>query len=155
MMWQWFGGMYKDDRPENLFPRLAVEPEKIFTLRGEMKLPDEQKIAFQKERTAALIGKGLADKLNLHIGDRITLKGDIFPINLELIVRAIFESDENNEVLYFSRKYLDESVGNRLKGNVGMFMVLADSPESVPRIVTPRPSRSAPFSSGSSTPWAT
>src|SRR4051794_14879954 len=62
MMWQWFGGMYKDDRPENLFPRLAVEPEKIFTLRGEMKLPDEQKIAFQKERTVALIGKGLADK---------------------------------------------------------------------------------------------
>src|SRR2546429_1441118 len=101
-----------------------------------MRLPDDQKMAFQKERTAALIGKPLADKLNLHLGDRITLKGDIFPISLELTVRAIFDSDENNEVLYFSRKYLDESIGNRLKGKVGMFMVLADSVDSVPRIVS-------------------
>jgi putative ABC transport system permease protein len=134
MMWQWFGGMYKDDRPVNLFPRMAVEPDKIFTVRGEMQVPEDQKIAFQKERTACLIGRGLADKLNFHLGDRITLQGDIFPVTLELTVRAIFDAEENNEILYFSRKYLDESVGGRLKGEVGMFMVLADSAESVPRI---------------------
>src|SRR5258706_10768119 len=73
IMWQWFGGMYKDNRPENLFPRVAVEPEKIFTVRSDMRAPEEQKLAFQKERTAALIGRPLADKLNLHLGDRITL----------------------------------------------------------------------------------
>jgi putative ABC transport system permease protein len=135
IMWQWFGGMYKDNRPENLFPRVAVEPEKIFTVRSDMRVPEEQKLAFQKERTAAMIGRPLADKLNLHLGDRITLQGDIFPITLELTLRAIFDSNENNELLYFSRKYLDESVGGRLKGQVGMFWILADSPESVPRIV--------------------
>src|SRR5437867_404880 len=57
---QWFGGMYKDNRPQNLFPRFAVEPDRIFTIRSEMKLPEEQKTAFQRERTACLIGKGLA-----------------------------------------------------------------------------------------------
>ena len=77
----------------------------------------------------------MAEKLNFHLGDRITLQGNIFPIPLELTIRAIFDSEENGEVLYFSRKYLDESIGNRLKGQVGMFMVLADSAESVPRIV--------------------
>jgi putative ABC transport system permease protein len=135
IMWNWFGGVYKDNRPEHIFPRLAVEPDKIFTVRSDMQAPEEQKVAFQKDRTGALIGRPLADKLKIHLGDRITLQGDIFPITLELTVRAIFDSAENNEVLYFSRKYLDESVGGRLKGQVGTFWILADRPESVPRIV--------------------
>src|SRR6266566_3968913 len=81
---QWFGGIYKDSRPENLFARFAIEPDKIFTVRGEMKLPEEQKTAFQRERTACLIGRQLADKIKDGLGDRITLQGNIFPITLEL-----------------------------------------------------------------------
>src|SRR5580765_6420754 len=30
IMWNWFGGVYKNNRPENMFPRVAIEPEKIF-----------------------------------------------------------------------------------------------------------------------------
>jgi putative ABC transport system permease protein len=135
MAWQWFGGKYKDDRPENLFPRIAVEPEKLFTIRSDMNMPDDQKTTFLRERTACIIGKSLADKLNIHLGDRITLQGDIFPMTAELTVRGIFDSQENNEILYFSRTYLEESFPGRLKGNVGMFMVLADNADSVPRIV--------------------
>src|SRR6476661_3676943 len=30
MAQQWFGGMYKNNRPENLFARFAIEPDKIF-----------------------------------------------------------------------------------------------------------------------------
>jgi putative ABC transport system permease protein len=134
MAQQWFGGVYKDNRPENLFARFAIEPDKIFTIRGEMKLPEEQKAAFQRERTACLIGRQLSDKINAHLGDRITLQGDIFPVTLEFTVRAIFDTEENNEVLYFDRKYLDESIRGALKGNVGMFTILADSADSVPKI---------------------
>src|SRR6266850_988741 len=134
MAQQWFGGMYKNNRPENLFARFAIEPDKIFIVRGEMKLPEEQKAAFQRERTACLIGRQLADKIKVGLGDRITLQGDIFPITLEFTVRAIFDSEQNSEVLYFNRKYLDESIKGALKGNVGMFTVLADSADSVPHI---------------------
>src|SRR5713226_2765108 len=134
MAQQWFGGVYKDNRPENLFARMAIEPDKIFIVRGEMKVPEEQKIAFQRERTACLIGRQLSEKINVHLGDRITLQGDIFPITLELTVRAIYESPENNENLYFDRKYLDESIHGALKSYVGMFSILADSADSVPRI---------------------
>jgi putative ABC transport system permease protein len=131
---QWFGGVYKNNRPENLFARFAVDTDKIFIVRGEMKLPEEQKAAFLKERTACLIGRQLANKINVGLGDRITLVGDIFPITLELTVRAIFDTEENNEILYFDRKYLDESIHGAMKGNVGMFTILADSADSVPRI---------------------
>jgi putative ABC transport system permease protein len=134
MAQQWFGGMYKDNRPENLFARFAIEPDKVFIIRGEMKLPEEQKLAFQRERTACLIGRQLADKIKVGLGDRITLQGDIFPITIELTVRAIFDAEQNSEVLYFDRKYLDESVKGALKSSVGMFTILADSANSVPRI---------------------
>src|SRR5204862_3436606 len=52
MAQQWFGGVYKNNRPENVFARFAIEPDKIFIVLGEMKLPEEQKAAFQRERTA-------------------------------------------------------------------------------------------------------
>src|SRR5882724_560486 len=135
MAQQWFGGVYKDSPPENLFARFAIDPDKIFTVRSEMVLPEEQKTAFQRERTACLIGRQLAEKINAHLGDRITLQGDIFPVTLELTVRAIYDTEQNNETLYFHRKYLDESIQGALKSQVGMFMVLADSADSVPRIV--------------------
>src|SRR5262249_23310566 len=117
-----------------LFARFAIDPSKLFIIRGEMKVPDEQKIAFQRDRTGCVIGRQLAQKINKGIGDRITLVGDIFPITLDLTVRAIYDSEENNETLYFSRKYLDESINGASKNMVGMFNILADSAESVPRI---------------------
>jgi len=134
MTMQWFGGLYKDETPHNIFPRFAVDPDKLFTVYNEVKIPEDQKLAFIREQTACVIGKSLERKLNVHVGDRITLKGDIFPVTLELTVRGIFEAPEDDELLYFHRKYLDESIRGRLKGEVGMYMILADSAESVPRI---------------------
>src|SRR5437588_219430 len=58
----------------------------------------------------------------------------IFPVTLEFTVRGIYDSDENNENLYFDRKYLDESVNGAMKNMAGMFIILADSADSVPRI---------------------
>jgi putative ABC transport system permease protein len=132
---QWFGGVYKDRRdPKNFFARFAVEPERIIAVRGEMKIPEDQKKAFIHERTACMVGKALAEKQNFHLGDRITLQGDIFAVNLELTVRAIYDAPENNEVLYFNLEYLDQAMGSKRWGQIGTFYVLADSAESVPGI---------------------
>jgi putative ABC transport system permease protein len=134
-MSQWFGGAYKDSRdPNNFFARMAVEPEKLFTLRGEVSVPEQEKKAFQQERTACVIGRTLADRLHFKLGDRITLVGDIFPVTLELTVRGIFDAPDNTDVLYFHWKYLEESITPGRRSSIGMFWTLADSPESVPRI---------------------
>lgn len=132
---QWFGGVYKDRRdPKNFFARFAIEPDKIFIIRGDMQVPEDQKRAFQQERTACLVGRELARKFNFNIGDRIPIQGDIFPVNLELTVRAIYDASEDNENLYFNREYLEQSFGERVRGSVGTFQILADSPDNVPRI---------------------
>ncbi|PYV23591.1 MAG: hypothetical protein DMG27_15305 [Acidobacteria bacterium] len=89
---QWFGGKYIDDRPEHMFARMAIEPDKFFIIYPEVKIRDEQKKAFQQERSACIAGKELAQKLHWNLSDRITIKGDIFPVNLEFTLRGIFES---------------------------------------------------------------
>ncbi|HEX8984653.1 MAG TPA: FtsX-like permease family protein [Bryobacteraceae bacterium] len=136
-MSQWFGGTYKDNRdPNNFFARFAVEPDKLFTLRGEMQVSEDQKKAFVNERTACLLGGPLARRFNLKPGDRINLVGDIFPVNLEFTIRGIFEADNNDEVLYFHWKYLEESISPGRRSNIGTFNILARSEDDVPRIAS-------------------
>jgi len=132
----WFGGIYIDRRPEHFFARFSADPERIFLVHSEFKISPEQLKAFQSERTAAAVGKSLADKLNLKLGQKITIKGDIYPVDVELTIRALFESDVKGSdyVMYFHRKYLEESLAAARRGTVGTFGVLADSPESIPRI---------------------
>lgn len=137
MTWQWFGGTYKDARDRNnFFARFAVETPTFFTVRGEIQLPEDQKQAFLHERTACIIGRDKAAALNLKVGDRIALQGDIFPINLDLTLRGIYENPDDNDTLYFHQDYLRESMAanSRRRDQVGAFQILADSAESVPRI---------------------
>jgi putative ABC transport system permease protein len=137
MVWQWFGGVYKDARdPNNNFPRFGVEPAHVFNVQPEFEIPDDQKLAFQRERTGCIVSKNLADKLHFKIGDRITLVGDLFPITLELKVVGIFDEPEHVSELYFNRDYVRDALGpnSRQQDMVGAFLVQADTPADVPRI---------------------
>ncbi len=133
---QWFGGKYIDSRPEHMFARMAVEPDKFFVIYPDIKIPDEQKNAFQHERSACVVGRELAEKLHWNLGDRITIQGDIFPVNLEFTLRGIFEADDAfmNRSLFFNREYLEQSLAQGRRGNAGTFVSLAASPQDVPRI---------------------
>ena len=132
---QWFGGVYKDARdPKNFFARFAIEPEKLFVVRPEMYLPEEQKRDFLAERSACLLGRPLAENLSLRVGDRLTLQGDIFPVNLDFTIRGIYDAPENNEVMYFHFDYLEQSLPLERRDFAGTFNILAQSPEAVPHI---------------------
>ena len=51
MVWQWFGGTYKDARDQgNFFARFTVEPDKFFRVRPEIFVPEDQKQAFLHPR---------------------------------------------------------------------------------------------------------
>ena len=132
---QWFGGKYIDDRPEHLFARMAIEPDKFFSVYSDVKIADDQKKAFQQERSACIVGLELAEKLHWNLGDHITIKGDIFPVNLELTLRGTFEGDDvfMNRSLYFNREFLEQSLPAARRGNVGTFTTLAASPDDVDR----------------------
>jgi len=150
MVWQWFGGVYKDARdPKNMFPRFGAEPDRLFDVRTEYKIPDDQKLAFQRERTGCVISSALADSMNFKLGDKITLVGDIFPVTLELKVVGIFEEPQNMALLYFNREYLREALGpgSPQQDMVGAFQIQAQSAEDVPQIAQAidREFESSPF----------
>jgi putative ABC transport system permease protein len=137
MVWQWFGGTYKDNRdPNNAFPRFAAEPDRLFKVRSEFEMPDDQKLAFQRERTGCIVSRELANKQNFKIGDRIHIVGDYLPVTLDLKVVGIFDEPEKMAVLYFSREYLKEALGpnSPRQDLVGAFQIQADSADDVPRI---------------------
>jgi len=132
MVSQWFNGTYKD--PKNFFARFAADSEKVFTIYTELKIPDDQRLAFERDRTGCVIGRDLANKYKLNIGDRMTLVGDIFPGNYEFTVRGIFDSPRASEIMYFSREYLEQSLPERRRGQAGVFTILIDDPSSAGRI---------------------
>jgi len=130
----WFGGTYIDNRPEHFFARFSTDPEKIFRVYPEVKISPEGLKAFQADRAGAVVGRTLAEKQNFKVGQKITIKGDFYPVNLELTIHAIFQGVANDATLYFHRKYLEESLPQTQRGSVGVFSILADSPESVTRV---------------------
>jgi putative ABC transport system permease protein len=129
MISSWFGGVYKDNRdPKNQFARFAIEPEKLFTIYGEYRIPEDDKKAFQRDRAGCVIGRDLANDFGFKVGDRINMIGDIYPGNFEFTVRGIFDSPQNSRVMYFNKEYLDQSLPERRRGQVGMYYVLVDDP---------------------------
>jgi putative ABC transport system permease protein len=137
MVSNWFGGTYKDARdPKNQFSRFAVEPEKLFTLYGEYRMPEDQKQAFTHERTACVIGRDLANTFGFKLGDRIHLTGDIYPGNYEFTIRGIFDSPPPNDVMYINKEYIDQSISEGRRGEAGMFYILIDDPQNSARIAS-------------------
>jgi len=138
-VFQYFGGSYKDSRDmKNYFARFAVEPDKFFIVSPHYLIPEDQKQAFQRDRTACIIGKAIAERLNFHLGDRITLVGDIFPVTLEFTLRGIYDNLMDDGALLFNYEYLRESLKQHSGGQldqVGMYLMIADSAESVPRVI--------------------
>jgi putative ABC transport system permease protein len=128
----WFGGTYKD--PKDFFSRFAVDAGTVFKVYRDLRIPDDQRLAFEHDRTGCVIGRAIADKFHLHIGDHMTLMGDIYPGNYEFTIRGIFDAGRNTELMYFSREYLEQSLPEARRGAAGVFTMLIDSPNSADRI---------------------
>ena len=135
-IWQWYGGVYKDSRDQrNFFPRLGVEADRLFKIYLDYKIPEEQKQAFIQDPAGCILGKSLADRFNFKVGDKILIKGDIFPFDLDLTVRGIYTSEESNEdTLWFNFKYLENALRNSSRLAAGTFTILASDAAEIPRI---------------------
>lgn len=125
----WFGGIYVDER--NFFANFGCDPETIFPMWNENRIPPEQLRAFQKERTAAVAGRKLAERFKWRLGDTITLQGTIHPIDLEFTLRGIYTGLDET-AFFFHHAYLEEALGR--PGKVGTFWLKAASAADVPRI---------------------
>jgi putative ABC transport system permease protein len=129
----WFGGQYKDDRPENFFAQFATDPEELLKVYPELNITADEVKAWQRDRAGCIVDRELAGKYGWKVGDRLFIKGTIFPANLELNIRGVFAATPPTQAIYFNNVYLEEAYPG-VKGQAGIFGILADSPEAVPRV---------------------
>ena len=107
---RWFGAIYKE--PKFFFPQFAVSGNYL-DLYPEFVLPEEQRVAWMRDRKGALVGRQLADDLGFQIGDVLPLQGTIYPGTWEFIVRGIFTGADETKVtrqMLFHWSYLNETL---------------------------------------------
>ncbi len=128
----WFGGQYKDNRPENMFARFGCEPDRLLAIFDEVAIVDGTAAEWTSDRSGALVGERLMKRYGWKLGDKFVLKGDYYPMSLELTVRAVFRGSDETGV-YFDRKAVEEGLP-AVKGQVGTFWIKAESAEAVQRL---------------------
>jgi putative ABC transport system permease protein len=126
----WFDGRYIDARPEHFFARVATDPDEYLKVASDKIVPPDQLLAWQRDRAGALVDVTLANKYGWKLGDRIHIQGTIFPVDLDLTIRAIYHRDPPQNALYFNAKYLEEAVP-WFKGQAGWYSAQVDSPDHV------------------------
>ena len=52
----WFGGIYKDAKPENFFAQFGTDPDEFFKVFTDFKIPDDQLAAWQRDQ-AGVVGR--------------------------------------------------------------------------------------------------
>src|SRR5580700_7474316 len=131
----WFGGIYKDQKPENFFAQFGTDPEEFFKVYRDIQMPADQRTAWLRDRQGVIVDDTLAEKYGWKLGDRMVLKGTIYPVDLELYVRGIFSSYPDDKAVYFNTKYVEEAV-SFFKGQAGTFSILVASPGDVSRVAS-------------------
>jgi len=125
----WFGGVYQDEK--NFFPLFAIERQSYREMFTEFVVPDDEWQAFLADKEGAVVGETLAEKFGWKIGDRIPIRGTIFPGQWEFNVRAIYHGQRRQDdtmQFWFRWDYLDERTAGR-KGIVGWYTVRVANPD--------------------------
>ena len=131
----WFGGVYQDER--NFFPQFAIDRETYRQMFAEFVIPDGQWQAFLADREGCIVGQALAERFKWKLGDRIPIKGTIFPGTWEFNIRGIYRgrrAQDDATQFWFRWDYLDERSTYR-KGFVGWYTVRIANPDDAVRVV--------------------
>ncbi len=127
----WYGGKYGEETMP--FAQFGVDPATIFTIYDELTVPPDQLKSFQEDRAGCVVGRKLAEERGWKVGDPLPLKGNIYPFDLNLTIRAIYDGPINRDrrMCMFHWDYLDEGLRRDAKaqgsGNAGMVVAKCKS----------------------------
>ena len=127
---QWIGAYYKEKK--NFFANFAVDHDRMASVFDDYKIDPKEMAAFKNDRQGCIVGSDLVKRYGWKIGDRITLKKQIFSYDPELTIRGIYHHPVNTAALYFHMDYHQQSIGN--VGQVGTFWVKIKNPNQMAAI---------------------
>ena len=129
----WFGGKYGDGK--QFFAQFAIDPVSYLKMYPEFEVPEEQKQAFLKERSAALVGEGLIRKFGWKVGDNVTMQGTIFPGDWTFTIRGVYHpslKEYGDDSFMFHYDYLYEREPARV--TPGWYIMKIDDPNAAPMV---------------------
>jgi putative ABC transport system permease protein len=137
----WFGGIYQD--PKNFFPSIATDPEALVDLFPELVLPPDQKAAWLKTRTGAIVGRATATRFHWKVGDRIPLKSPIWRRDggndaWEFDLVGIYDGAKkgtDTSQLFFHYDYFDEGRAFG-KGTISWFTIRVKDPAQADQLAS-------------------
>jgi putative ABC transport system permease protein len=132
----WFGGVYQDEK--NFFPQFAIDPANQRIVYPELQVPEDQWNNFLKDRQGAIVGARTAKRFGWKIGDRIPIKttiwgGGAWEFNIDGIYHGQRPQDDETQ-FWFQWDYFQERVPERVKGLIGWYTVMLDSPDDAVRV---------------------
>ena len=132
----WFGGIYQNEN--NFFPQFVIDPESQRQVFPELVVSDDQWANFLKDRQGAIAGAKTAKRFGWKIGDRIPIKttlygGGAWDFNLVGIYHGTRPQDDETQ-FWFQWDYFEEKIPDRVKGQIGWYVIRIDKPEDAPRI---------------------
>jgi putative ABC transport system permease protein len=130
----WFGGIYKDDRPENFFGQLSCDPDIFFSkIFDDATIDPTVEKTFRENRNAFVAGKALEDKFHWKTGDHIQVRGTYIPITLDLVYAGHYRAGDESNV-FFSNEYLNQSKWFGANRVTGIYYIKVAGAEDVPRV---------------------
>jgi putative ABC transport system permease protein len=133
----WFGGIYQSEK--NFFPQLAIDLKTFRGMYNEFKVAPQYWEAFLKDKEGCIVGPSTMKRFGWKVGDRVPLRGTIWPGTWEFNIRGTYagtRGDDDLTQFWFRYDYLDE---RRLpefgKGTVGWYMVKVDKIEKAAEVL--------------------
>lgn len=132
----WFGGVYQDEK--NFFPQFVIDPENQRQVFPELIVPDDQWATFLKDRQGAVVGARTMERFHWKMGDRIPIKttlygGGSWEFNIDGVYHGKRPQDDETQ-FWFQWDYFEEKIPERLKGQIGWYVLRVDNPDDSPRI---------------------
>lgn len=129
----WFGGKYGDGK--RFFGQFAVDPESYLKMYPEISVPEDQKQAFLREKSGALIGARLLDLFGWRVGQDVTIQGTIYPGDWTFKIVGVYTpttSVINDDMMLFRHDYMEERMGN--PGQAGWYVIQIADPNNAANI---------------------
>ena len=132
----WFGGVYKDDRPENFFGQLSCDPEIFFSkIFDDATIDPAVEKEFRAKQNTFVAGQSLVDKFHWKKGDHISLRGTYIPVTLDLVFAGPYRSgDESN--IFFHNEYLNQAKWFGANRFTGIYYLKVANGSDLPRVTT-------------------
>jgi putative ABC transport system permease protein len=127
----WFAGVYHDRSDQ--FANLAVDPDSIEKIWPDWGVSPDTVREFKRVRIACLVGRVTMKTNHWQIGQRIVLRGTIYPVNVTLTIVGTLGPNGMPDLVVFRRDYLEQAACRA--GKVSLIWVRVDSPRYVPQVI--------------------